>query len=525
MLPNGFTASHIPTNSFAVRLAVGAGASRPSGLKVMLVACMVSAGTATAAVPVEVGDATDANEKFGARSRLAGACRAFRRIAPLARLFACPVADPGGTAATAVLTFAGPATAAGVIRMRVAGQLVREVQIPSGTTLTQAAAAVKAELDTMSELPCTGALSGSDNEVLTLTASNTGAQGNQLRVQFEITATGVTIALNAASAATRGKAYFGSGSPATAGSGTATLTSALAAIEGAQYDRVGVDVDDDTNRTAISLHATTQSGINVGKRRMIASLGLNDTPATVQADAVAINDPRIVLLCQKRPHQPGNEILGAYLATKVYGPLDGALPGEQTYRAAKANGLSLYPAVLATDEEERLASSAVNSLLADGVTVIGADGAHPGFASVVRPVTTRTRNAQGGTDLDARHLEGRRARCARRPSRGVGRRELRGQEPHPRSALDRRGTDQPLPDLAERHPRRCALDPSADGGGGPGAQRDGPGLRGHRHLRNRRRHDLRRRVDPHRCRRPPAQLRRRRAPGRLIPVSLPPNAF
>ncbi len=401
-LPNGFTPSHIPTTSFAVRLGVGVGANATAGLKVMLVACMVSAGTATANVPVEVGDATDANAKFGARSRLAAACRAFRAIAPRARLFACPVADPGGTAATAVLTFAGPATAAGVVRLRVAGQLVSEVQIPSGTTAAQAAALVEAALDEMSELPCTAAVGGTGNEhILTLTNANTGVQGNQNRVQFEVTATGITIALNAASAATSGKGYFGSGSPATAGSGNPTLTTALTAISGARYDRLGVDIDDDTLRGTVSTHVTAQSSINVGNRRVGHVLALNDTVSTVRADAVAVNDPRVVVLHQKRPHNPGCELLGAYLAAKVYGPQDGALPGEDLYRAAKANGLSLYPAILATDEEERLSAPDVNSLLASGVTVIGADPAHPGYAAVVRPVTSRTLNAQGGTSYAA----------------------------------------------------------------------------------------------------------------------------
>ena len=397
-LPSGFTPVHIPLVAFAVRLGVGAGANALAGLKVMLVGMMLAAGTATANVPVEVGDATDANAKFGARSRLAGAVRAFRMIAPRARLYACPVADPAGTAATAVLTFSGPATAAGVVRLRIAGQLAREVQIPSGTTAAQAATLVAAAVAEMSDLPATGAVGGGGSEhIYTLTASNTGAQGNQNRVVFEVTATGITIALNGASTATSGKAYFGSGAPATAGVGNPTISTALTAISGARYDRIGVDVDDDTLRGTVSTHVDTQSGINVGMRRMASLPALNDTVSTVQADAVAVNNGRVVLLCQKRPHMPGNELLGAYLAAKVYGPQNGALPGEDTYRAAKANGLSLYPAILATDEEERLSSTDVNSLLASGVTVIGADYAHPGYASVVRPVTTRTLNAQGGT--------------------------------------------------------------------------------------------------------------------------------
>ena len=39
----------------------------------------------------------------------------------------------------------------------------------------------------------------------------------------------------------------------------------------------------------------------------------------------------------------------------------------------------------------------VDALLNSGVTPLAHDGAHPGYASVVRPVTTRTKNASGGT--------------------------------------------------------------------------------------------------------------------------------
>ena len=394
-LPAEFAATPIPTFAFAVRLGVGPAAAPPTGMKIMLLASKTSAGTATDHIPVEVFDTTDAESKFGARSRLAALCRAVRLIAPRGRLFACPVADPAGTAATAILTFAGPSTAAGVVRLRVAGRLLREVVIPSGTSASAAAALVQAAVAEVSELPCTGAVGGTGNEhILTLTASNTGETGNQLRVVFEVTATGITISLNGVTAAVRGKGYFGAGS-ATAGVGAVNLTSALTAIAGTRYHRIVADVDDDTNRGRLKAHLVSQSSINVGRRCMGVVASLNDTLSTVQGDATGQNEPRLVLVYNRKSHNPAGELAAAFAAAKVYG--NGGLPGEEQYRAIKHNGLSLYPAILATDEEERLSATETDSLLRAGVTPLAVDNLNPGYAAVVRPVTTRTTNAQGGT--------------------------------------------------------------------------------------------------------------------------------
>ena len=392
-LPSGFAATPTPTFSFAVRLGVGPSAPA-TGMRVMFLASGTGAGTASDSVPTEFFDVTDIEAQFGARSRLAALCRAARAIAPRGRFYACPVADPAGTAATAVLTFSGPATAAGVFRLRIAGRLLSEVVIPNGSTAAAAAALVQAAAAAVAELPCTGAVGGTGNEhILTFTAANTGATGNQLRVVFECTATGITVALNGVTTAARGKAYFGSGT-ATAGVGAVDLTAALAAIAGTRYHRIVADIDDDTNRGRLKTHLISQSSINTGRRCMGVVGSLEDTLATVQGDATAQNEPRLTLVYNRKSHNFAGEIAAAYAAAKVYG--DGRLPGEEQYLAAKANGLSLYPAILATDEEERLTATQVDALLRAGVTPLGADHVSPGYANVVRPVTTRTINASGG---------------------------------------------------------------------------------------------------------------------------------
>lgn len=406
-LPSGFAATPTPTFALAVRLGVGPAAADSSGLDVLLVGQKTAAGTAALNTITEVDDATDAEALFGARSRLAADARAFRAIAPRGRLYACPVADPaGGVAATAVLSFAGPATGAGVVRLRIAGRLVREVVIPTGTSALAAAALVEAALDELSELPCVASVGGVGSEhVLTLAAAYTGQVGNQLRVVFEVTAPGITVALNGAAASTRGKAYFGSAAPATAGVGTvdmgtvgASPTGVWLAIAGDRYDRIVLDADDDANRAAFRDFLVLQSSINVGRRCMgvVGSVADDITGggASVQTDATALNEPLLAIVYNRKSHHSAGELAAAYVAAKVYG--DGRLPGESQYRAAKANGLSLHPAILATDEEERLTPNQVDSLLRAGVTPLGHDALHPGYAAVVRPVTTRTKNAQGG---------------------------------------------------------------------------------------------------------------------------------
>ena len=131
-LPSGLSSSPAPLFAFAVLVGVGAAVADPGALDVMLVGQKTGAGTATGNVATQVFDATDAEARFGARSRLAMMVRAFRAIAPRATLYACPIADPGGaTAATARLDFAGPATGAGVLLSPLGSVVMVETSVVS----------------------------------------------------------------------------------------------------------------------------------------------------------------------------------------------------------------------------------------------------------------------------------------------------------------------------------------------------------------------------------------------------------
>jgi phage tail sheath gpL-like len=388
--PSGYTPSLTPVTAIAVRLGVGAVASPTSTLKAVALGNKTVAGSVAAATPVRIPSAEDAATLFGARSEVAAMARAWFRKAPRGLLYGVAVAENGGAvAATATILFAGPATGAGVIRGRVAGQLISEVAVASGASANTVAAALEAELDRWAEMPATAGVS---TATVTLTAANGGPRGNNLRVVLECTAPGITMALNGGSAAAVVKGNFGAGT-ATAGSAADDFTAALAAIQNTRYHRIIAACDDDTNRGLVKTHLNTVSGINAGRRAMAICGSVEATVATAQGDGTGHQEPRLTIVYGRKSPRTPAEIAANYAAARIYG--DGTRQGEVQYRAAKQNGLQLD--IEETENEDLLSDNDVAACLAAGVTPLVPDPLNPGYMRVVRPVTTRTTNVAGST--------------------------------------------------------------------------------------------------------------------------------
>ncbi len=396
-LPSGYVPSLLPDIAIAVQLGVGAAPSR-SDYKPVLLGNKVSAGLATNGVAIEVYGPDHANVQFGARSELARDCRAFFAVAPRGRLWACPVAENGsGVAATATLLFATTAAANGVVRIRIGSKQLPEVVVTTGQTATAIATAVNAMIAAYDEeLPST---SGVSTATVTLTAANVGPRGNDIRVVVEIVpsgtvAVGTTVALNGGSAATKVDGRFGTDS-ATAGTGADDFTTALATVFVADFDFISCACNDDTNRALVTAHATNASAIAEGRRRVVVVGSIESTLSTVQTDATTANNARAQIIHLKGAFNTTGEMAAAYCAARIYG--DGTLPGIAQYTAAKQNGLQLYPAILAPEIADYTTSTEKKALLAAGVTALAASRVHPGYAEVVRPVTTRTLAVSGAT--------------------------------------------------------------------------------------------------------------------------------
>ena len=142
--------------------------------------------------------------RYGAGSPLAAMVAAYFLNDPGGEVWCLPIADAGGaSAAVGELTFTGPASAAGVLSIYVAGKLV-SVPVTSGETATAIATAVSTAINAAYGLPVTAAPALG---VVTLTARNGGTVGNQITLATnylgaragEATPAGVTCTVTAMS--------------------------------------------------------------------------------------------------------------------------------------------------------------------------------------------------------------------------------------------------------------------------------------------------------------------------------------
>ena len=402
-LPSGYVPSLLPAIAIAVQLGAGV-APASNDYKVVLLGNKTTAGLASNGVPIEVAGPDDAAAQCGARSELTAMARVWFKIAPRGRVWVCPVAENGsGVAAWSKIVFATSAAADGVVRIRINGRRLPDVAITTGQTAAVIASAVNTTIAAYDEdLPLTSSVS---TATLTLTAAQAGPRGNDLRVTMEIvpagsTAVGTTMALAGNSAASKIDGRLGagggsSGTDFTPGSGADDFTDALAAVYAGDFDFIVCACNDDTNRGLVSTHVTNASAIAEGRRRVAVCGSIEGTLATVQADAVAANNPRMQVMHLKGSHNSTGEIAAAYAAARIYG--DGTLPGIAQYTAAKQNRLQLAPAIYAPELADYTTETQKASLLASGVTPLAASVANPGYAEVVRPVTTRTLAVSGAS--------------------------------------------------------------------------------------------------------------------------------
>lgn len=164
--------------------------------KVLLVGQMTAAGSATSGALYEnvTGSAGAAeNALFGEDSMVAEMVRAFRRVNQVTQVDVIPLDDAGGGVARVVdFTIAGPSTAAGTVTVTVGSENLHqfEVAVASGDTPTDIAAAIVAAINADTKVAFTAsAVAGA----VTLTANNDGTVYNDLGVEVEIDAAGVTL--------------------------------------------------------------------------------------------------------------------------------------------------------------------------------------------------------------------------------------------------------------------------------------------------------------------------------------------
>lgn len=201
--------------------------------RLLLLGQKLAGGTATADAPVgPIGSEAEAIGLFGLGSMLVDMYRIARRNAPFQPIWALPVADTG-TAATATLTITAPGVS-GVGVISVLGNRI-PVSINAADTATQVAAAVVAAVNAAG----IGVTASNASGVVTFTNRHQGLLGNGLELRVKTDEPNVFTTTNAVATA------FASGT------GTPTLTTALAGLGDQEYDWIASPFSDTTSLNAI----------------------------------------------------------------------------------------------------------------------------------------------------------------------------------------------------------------------------------------------------------------------------------
>jgi phage tail sheath gpL-like len=316
----------------------------------LLLGHQTTAGTATVNVPIRVSSTEEAVTLFGRGSMLARMVGIVKR-GPSANsdLWAMPVAEPsGGVAAIKTITLTVPGggpTESGTLCAYVAGQRV-EVAVRTGAsvTATTLAAALVTELARYPDIPVTVT---SNAGVVTLTSRHKGAVSSGIDIRHsyydgERLPGGITFAV----------------ATSTPGSGDPSLTTALAALSGAQWYSIAVPWTADSVLTEVEEELTDRWG-PLDMRTGHAFCALDDTFANLCTFGEARNSPHTTVWgMYSSPTWVPERAAALAGVCDYYGKIDPARPFQTLP----------VPGVMGPAENARFSRNERNLLLWDGIS-------------------------------------------------------------------------------------------------------------------------------------------------------------
>lgn len=330
-------------------------------------------GTAVAEELVRVTSGAQADSLFGAGSMLAGMVRAALAQDSYTELQCLPLVDnPAGVSATGTLTFTGPATASGTIKLLIAGRAV-DVGVTSGDAASDIATAAAAAITAASDMPVTASASLA---VVTLTARHKGEAGNSLDLRAnyydgQALPAGVTLAVVAMNG--------GTGNPA--------LGTAFAAIGDEWFHTWGFAYSDSASLAALKTELADRFAWDreieahafVAARGTQGSLGtLGDSHNSQHLTIVMANDEPMPV------YEKAAETMGI---AAYYTAIDPARPVQNLP----------YKWCLPPAAKDRFTNEERNLLLFDGIATSKVDAG--GVMQIERLITTYKTNTAGASDI------------------------------------------------------------------------------------------------------------------------------
>lgn len=346
--------------------------------RALIIGQKTSAGLATANVPLRCLGADDAITQGGAGSMLALMAQAYLANDAFGEVWYLPLDDSGsGVAATGTIAFSGTPTAAGVLSIYIAGQLV-SVAVTASQTATNIATAVAAAITAVTSLPVTAA---ANTGTVTLTAKNKGLGGNGIDIRLnyygtangEKTPAGLTVTITAMAS----------------GATNPTLTTALTNLADLEFDFIASPYTDATSLSALSTFLNDVSGRWSYASQIFGGVftAHKETAGNLQTFGTALNDQHTSVLGFNDSPTPSWVWAAAYTgAVAVSLKVDPARP----LQTIPIYGVSAPPIA------SRFSISLRNSLLWSGISTFTVD--QGGLVHVENAITTYQKNSFGTAD-------------------------------------------------------------------------------------------------------------------------------
>lgn len=334
--------------------------------KTLIIGQRTAAGSVPANVVTDVFSDDQAATYFGRGSQAHRMVLAALHANKYLSLQVLPLDDAGaGLAATCTVTITGPATATGVLTIKVGDDLV-QIAIAAADAATAIATALKAQFDAQPDLPVSAGVAAG---VVTLTLRNKGSCGNGVKVSASVTATGVTATATAMAG----------------GATDPTLATALALIFSAGHNVLISPYTDATGLAALRDHLDN-CGNGIEKRGAVAAVAFTGTLAAATTAMIACNPKRISAALVPATTTPAYEAAAAY----------GAVIAFEEDPAMPLNTLALS-GVSAPPLSSQLSRSEQENCLYNGVTPTEVG---PGdVVQIVRAITGYIKDAQAVPDI------------------------------------------------------------------------------------------------------------------------------
>lgn len=368
-------------------------------------ALTLAAGTAALTQVVQVQSPDEAAGLFGKGSELHRMCLGVLDCHPNCQLYAIPVAKPSGSPATASAiitpTISTSISASYTITIKINGTSY-EVAGSAGGTVVGVGTLIALTINALDNgnLPVYAEYNASTGAV-TISARYPGTRGNLIPIEFTIRSGDSFATLNGATTAATiagltltlsGGTVVGNCYRLAGGTGTDSLTNALAAVASQRYGRYVLASVDTTALDAAYAQLNTMAGITYGLRQQLV-FGSVDTYGNTVTLATGRNQARMRMIWHYNSPMPPSEMAARFCASALVGDGRGVI-GEETDPASNLNGLFIKGIPLQLSVADRPTKTVVESALNNGFIPLVQDGT---TNSAVIPASITTRSLDGTT--------------------------------------------------------------------------------------------------------------------------------